>query len=327
MNILITGASGLLGWACCDILSKSHTICGLSFNKNKPIPKTQNYVYCDIKDKKHMEELFKNYSFDVIIHSAAFICINESCNDMIRDINHNATINLYNLALKNNVQKFIYISSVEALTNKLTHHIKMENLYETKQTTTYGKIKAETTLYLLNQYQTNKHMDINIIFPSGIIGTNDYSSLLGQKLKETYQNYLFPYIKGQFSFVDSKDIANTVKIIVENNYSHLQLITTIPEPIRMIDLFYKSHCEGERQQPSNIMTTKFILVPNIIMYIVNYLSKLIGYQIVEESSIEILQHTFDANVTKHSSAFHLFDIEQTIIDDTLQETISWFHSK
>jgi dTDP-4-dehydrorhamnose reductase len=65
-QILITGATGLLGQALMRRLSQKNEILGVTRSKKHKV------LSCDLRDPGAVAGLFSNYSFNLVIHSAAF---------------------------------------------------------------------------------------------------------------------------------------------------------------------------------------------------------------------------------------------------------------
>lgn len=112
MKILITGGSGVLGFRLNNLLSKNHEICTL-YNKNTGNCKNYNSHKIDLTNFDSLEEIFKNFQPDVVIHTAAVSNQNktkEISNKEVYDINVNVTEKIAQLCLKYN-SKLIYTST------------------------------------------------------------------------------------------------------------------------------------------------------------------------------------------------------------------------
>ncbi len=67
LRCLITGASGFLGQALCDVLQGTHEVTGGSFRHGGP-----NRVVCDLRDAGAVEALIRAQRPDIVIHGAAY---------------------------------------------------------------------------------------------------------------------------------------------------------------------------------------------------------------------------------------------------------------
>lgn len=149
MNYLVTGGSGFIGSHLVEqLLKKGHSVINIdnfddfynyqikikntleSIDKNSAfefdnkendiknlvsISKSENYTlyYQDIRDKKGLEEIFKNHQIDLIIHLAALAGVRPSIERPLEyeEVNIRGTMNLWELCSDFNIKKFVCASS------------------------------------------------------------------------------------------------------------------------------------------------------------------------------------------------------------------------
>ena len=70
MKLLVTGASGFLGWNICQIAKKEWEVSGTVFSHNIGIPGV-NILRVDLTDFKELKRLFQVIRPDAVIHAAA----------------------------------------------------------------------------------------------------------------------------------------------------------------------------------------------------------------------------------------------------------------
>ena len=93
MNILLTGGAGYIGSTTANLLlDQGHRVTvidNLSTGNVKNIPKKAQFLKTDIANKIKIKRLFKKNAFDIIIHFAAFIDVEESIRKPKKYINNN----------------------------------------------------------------------------------------------------------------------------------------------------------------------------------------------------------------------------------------------
>lgn len=121
MTILVTGGAGFIGSNLLHHLITSldeEVICidNLTYASNKNnVPKEVKLYVTDIADKHNCEFVFKKHKPKVIFHLAAESHVDNSIKDCSSFIttNINGTVNLLNLAVKYQIEKFVHISTDE----------------------------------------------------------------------------------------------------------------------------------------------------------------------------------------------------------------------
>jgi len=127
MNILVTGAAGFIGSHVCEHFIKlGHSVIGLdNFDSFYPIEfKAQNledlnkstrfqFYEADIRDKKGLDDIFRDANIEVVIHLAAKAGVRPSIESIEEyyDVNVNGTVNLLESMRKNGVKKMLFASS------------------------------------------------------------------------------------------------------------------------------------------------------------------------------------------------------------------------
>ncbi|MBS1266586.1 MAG: L-arabinose 1-dehydrogenase (NAD(P)(+)) [Candidatus Woesearchaeota archaeon] len=127
MTILVTGGAGFIGSHVCEKLLKKRkkVICIDNFNDYySPSVKENNVknclkseyfelVYGDIRKKDLLSDLFNRFDINKIVHLAAMAGVRNSIlkPKLYCDVNINGTLNLLELAKKNNIGNFVFGSS------------------------------------------------------------------------------------------------------------------------------------------------------------------------------------------------------------------------
>lgn len=121
MNVLVTGGAGFIGSNVVDGLLdngfKVTVLDNLSTGKKENLNPLSRFYKTDIRDKKALEEIFKEVKPKIIYHLAAQIDVRKSVADPAFDALTNiiGSINLFELAVKYNVKRIIFSSTGGAL--------------------------------------------------------------------------------------------------------------------------------------------------------------------------------------------------------------------
>ena len=121
MNVLVTGGAGFIGSNVVDGLLdngfKVTVLDNLSTGKKENLNPLSRFYKTDIRDKKALEEIFKEVKPEIIYHLAAQIDVRKSVADPAFDALTNiiGSINLFELAVKYNVKRIIFSSTGGAL--------------------------------------------------------------------------------------------------------------------------------------------------------------------------------------------------------------------
>lgn len=208
---LITGITGHLGRTIAKLLlSAGKEVVGLHLpGDDRQLLPGITYFTGDVTEKKSLQPFFEESvgKRAFFIHCAAIIST-ASHNKNIREVNVEGTKNIVRLCHKYGIVKFIYISSVHAITEKPMG----ECITETKEFSPalveglYGKSKAMATAYVLRAAE--KGFPAVVLHPSGIIGPDDYKQGYMMELVRTYVKGRLPVsIQGGYDFVDVRDVA------------------------------------------------------------------------------------------------------------------------
>ena len=110
-KLLITGASGFLGWNICQEAKKNWEVHGTAFSNPKKVPGTQ-IVRIDLTDFKVFKKVFNEIGPDAVIHTAALTSPNycQEHPDETEKMNVDAVVNLAGLCADRNIP-FVFTST------------------------------------------------------------------------------------------------------------------------------------------------------------------------------------------------------------------------
>ncbi len=212
-KILITGATGFVGSHIVEelVLNNYEVIAAirkssdLKWIKNCPV----QFEYCSLNDEQNLSNLVSNV--DVIIHCAGIV---RALNwEKYKEVNVIGTQKIVQAVIKNknNVKKFIYISSQAAMGPSLTEKPKLLTEKETP-VSNYGKSK------LLAELEVKKLSGIipySIIRPASVYGPRDKDIFIFFNL---VKHHLCPstYAKRLIQLIFVKDIAKVILKTIDN---------------------------------------------------------------------------------------------------------------
>ena len=212
---IITGVFGHLGNTIAKmLLADGQTVRGLAMPNDETEPfvdMTNLQIYRgDVCDKNSLLPIFSNTEGAklTVIHTAGLISITAYTSPKLREVNVRGTQNIINLCKKFYVKKLVYVSSVHAIKTLPNDEIMVEPAVfdPTEILGGYAKTKTEATRRVL--LAATEGLNAVVVFPSGIIGPNDYrSSHLTQLIIDFLDKKLTACVEGGYDFVDVRDVA------------------------------------------------------------------------------------------------------------------------
>ncbi len=117
MKILVTGGAGYIGSHFVRILMKNNievvVLDNLSRGHKESIPENVIFENADLLNYEQLERVLKKYSFDAIVHFAAFAYVGESVEkpELYYENNVVGSFNLIKATLNANINKFVFSST------------------------------------------------------------------------------------------------------------------------------------------------------------------------------------------------------------------------
>jgi len=187
--ILVTGGAGYIGSHMVQILLengyKPVIFDNLSTGNINSVPKEAKFIKGDLKNKNEIEDAFKNFDFDAVMHFAASLIVPESVEKPLEYYKNNilSAINLAETMVKNKVGKFIF-SSTTAVYGE-PKNIPIIETEETNPINPYGssklmveKIIKDVSLTHDFSYIILRYFNVAGIHPSGRLSPNKNSTHL-----------------------------------------------------------------------------------------------------------------------------------------------------
>ena len=123
MRILITGGAGYIGSHVCNLLLdkgfKVTVIDNLITGNKELVPKKAKLIIADIADEKKIEDVITNEKFDLVMHFAGLIRVDESVKEpeKYNEFNFEKAKKFLNICFKNKLFKIIFSSTASVYGN------------------------------------------------------------------------------------------------------------------------------------------------------------------------------------------------------------------
>ncbi len=225
--ILVTGATGFLGSELIrQLLLKGEKVRALK-RHSSVIPKILKdedaieWVNADVLDYYSLEDAI--HGITKVYHCAALISFARRDKKQMLKVNVEGTVNLLNVCVAHNVEKFLHVSSVAAVGNS-----KKGELISEKHHWEFG---SGQSTYSVSKYESEMEvfrasaegLKTVIVNPSIIIGKNAGSEGSGQ-IFDTIKNGLSYYPDGSFGYVVVEDVASAMISLMESDISNERFI-------------------------------------------------------------------------------------------------------
>lgn len=248
--ILVTGGTGLVGaHLLYDLINQGKEVKAIKRN-NSNIEITRNifsyysqefeslfskieWVEADLLDFFSVEDAMKDV--DYIYHCAALVSYNPKKHIEMLNVNIEGTANIVNVALRNDVKKLCYVSSIAALGNTIGEELISE--------TTYWKSAKRSSKYSVSKYGAEREvwrgieegLNAVIVNPAVILGPGNWNSG-SSELFTTVWNGLKFYTNGMTGFVDVRDVSKAMIMLMESDIINQKYLLS-SENVNYFDFF------------------------------------------------------------------------------------------
>lgn len=242
-KIIITGATGHIGNNLVRYLLANYPDIEIKLlvrklNDEAIVEFDVGKVIGDLTDVNFLEREIDEDS--IVIHSAGLIDITNKEKKQMNLVNNISTCKLVDICIKKRIDKFIYISSVDAIYKEdEAKIIEPREFYPELLKSEYGKSKAQATQYVLNKINKGL-LKGTVLYPSAVIGPYDYKvSSIGQVLVDNIHNRIMARLDGGYNFIDVRDLVAATAYICFNEVGTNYLITgksvSVDELFRIIN--------------------------------------------------------------------------------------------
>ena len=154
LNVLLTGGAGYIGSHVAHLLiDKGHSVTiidNLSRGNKRLIPKKAKLHICDIANKPKVSKIINKQKFNLVMHFAGLIRVDESIKKPKKYISHNYEKSkiFFNTCFKNNLTRLIFSSSASIYGNVKNKALESD---QKKPINPYALSKLKTENFLIQQ--------------------------------------------------------------------------------------------------------------------------------------------------------------------------------
>ena len=259
--ILVTGGTGFIGAHLLLLLARKNESVRAIYRDKQSIDKTKRlfalysaspdelfqnieWFYADITDITMLKMAFKDIK--KVYHTAAMVSFNTNKNDEMHLINTQGTANMVNLAVDNNINKFIHLSSIAAL-GSYDYPI-TEN--------THWNWKNHGSEYAVTKYLSEMEvwraiqegLNAIILNPSVVLGAGFWNEGSGTIFTNIDKGLSF-YTEGVVGFVDVWDLVKLMHQLMQSNIVNDSFIVSAKN-MSYQELFTKIAQSFDKKPPS-----------------------------------------------------------------------------
>ena len=209
-KVAVTGASGHLGANLVrELIRRGYRVVVLIRQTSVALEGLDVIrVNADISDRQSLCRAFKGV--DQVYHLAAHISMQNGDNEKLVVINVEGTGNVIAACQSEGVSTLVHFSTIHALEQEpMDQEVNEESPlidYHTGRGGDYEKSKARAEV-LVRKISAGS-LQTRIIYPSGVLGPNDFNlSLLGEAILKMAQGTLPALVSGGYNWVDARDVA------------------------------------------------------------------------------------------------------------------------
>ncbi len=218
-RILVTGGTGFLGaYILRELVEKGYQV--RAIRRSKPLPfyipaailGQVEWVNADILDIPALETAMEGS--DAVIHAAAKVSFAHKDRREIFQTNIEGTANMVNIALEQQIPRFLHISSVGALSRSAGGETITEEKkwVDSKLNTHYGISKYHGEMEVWRGF--GEGLNATIVNPSTVLGYGDWNESSCAIFKNVFREFPW-YTNGTNGFVAVNDVARAVVSLLE----------------------------------------------------------------------------------------------------------------
>ena len=327
MNILLTGGAGYIGsHTLVELLANGHSpivVDNLNNSSEEALRRVEQitgssipFYNLTVQDEPALRAVFKQHSFDAIIHFAGYKAVGESVEQPLKYYTNNidSTLVLMKVAQEFGVNKIIFSSSATVYGNSTELPLKETSQTGIGITNPYGRTKYMLEEILRDIGTANPALEVTLLRYFNPVGAHE-SGLIGEDPNGAPQNLL--------PFVSQVAVGKREKVFVFGDDYDTVDGTGVRDYIHVVDLARGHVAALEHSQPGthiyNLATGRGTSVLELIHAFETACGKQIPYEIVERRPGDVASSYADPTLAKQALGW----TAQYTIDDICASSWKW----
>ena len=327
MNILLTGGAGYIGsHTLVELLANGHSpivVDNLNNSSEEALRRVEQitgssilFYNLAVQDEPALRAVFKQHSFDAIIHFAGYKAVGESVEQPLKYYTNNidSTLVLMKVAQEFGVNKIIFSSSATVYGNSTELPLKETSQTGIGITNPYGRTKYMLEEILRDIGTANPALEVTLLRYFNPVGAHE-SGLIGEDPNGAPQNLL--------PFVSQVAVGKREKVFVFGDDYETVDGTGMRDYIHVVDLARGHVAALEHSQPGthiyNLATGRGTSVLELIHAFETACGKQIPYEIVERRPGDVASSYADPTLAKQALGW----TAQYTIDDICASSWKW----
>lgn len=327
MNILLTGGAGYIGsHTLVELLANGHSpvvVDNLNNSSEEALRRVEQitgssipFYNLTVQDEPALRAVFKQHSFDAIIHFAGYKAVGESVEQPLKYYTNNidSTLVLMKVAQEFGVNKIIFSSSATVYGDSTELPLKETSQTGIGITNPYGRTKYMLEEILRDIATANPALEVTLLRYFNPVGAHE-SGLIGEDPNGAPQNLL--------PFVSQVAVGKREKVFVFGDDYETVDGTGMRDYIHVVDLARGHVAALEHSQPGthiyNLATGRGTSVLELIHAFETACGKQIPYEIVERRPGDVASSYADPTLAKQALGW----TAQYTIDDICASSWKW----